>query len=144
MWASKRFLEQCFELYKAGFVFQIEEGKRLARGFADVGYEEFCLLPGRKLLSLLSGKVTKLEVAEERFFFVVPSADEIVNEIEKLGGDILKIETDDHRSWKVDFRSGDCNTRTVDGRSIESALITALLQISQLKNSKTSLKVVNV
>jgi hypothetical protein len=50
----------------------------VARGFADVGYESFAVLPGRRLLSLFTGKITPLQEQEAEFFFLVPDVEHLL------------------------------------------------------------------
>ena len=77
MWASRELLSLYQTLHRAGFRPPLREGRRVARGFADVGFEEFWILPARKLVSIVNGVASELQSEHERFFFAVPGADEL-------------------------------------------------------------------
>jgi hypothetical protein len=104
MWSSKAFLERCAKLKEHGLEVEFEIGSRLARGFADVGFEEFYLLSGSKLVSIFSAHTSTLTPEHRGFFFLVPDADILVNEIEKRGFDVASLEFRDQRTWVVCLR----------------------------------------
>ena len=60
MWSSPALLARCQELRELGLAPVFEAGRRLARGFADLGIEEFCLLSPNKIVSLFTGTVSDL------------------------------------------------------------------------------------
>lgn len=143
MWASKSFIDQCFNLQKIGLLLPIEVGSRVARGFADVGFEEYCVLPGRKLVSLLNGKVTPFPEEEQRFFFLVPTTDQITIEIDKLGIDILHIDFVDRREWVVHWREVGNRERSSKGVDLDQVLLSVLSEAYRLSSAKGSLNVIN-
>ena len=54
-----------------------EAGDRIARGFADLGFEEYLLLPSDKLLSLYTSSTSKLHPAHKVHFFKVLESDDL-------------------------------------------------------------------
>jgi hypothetical protein len=101
LWSERGVLDRCSELQKLGVVFSLAPGAHLARGFADVGYEEFCLLPSGHLASLFTASAAELRDEERRFFFVVPSVDEVREELDRRGWDIVTLESPERRGWKM-------------------------------------------
>ena len=75
---SNEFLASCSKLKECGLVFPVKIGCRLARGFADLGYEEFYLLPANKLLSIYTAKTSEWSVEQEKHFFVVPDVNQLI------------------------------------------------------------------
>lgn len=129
MWSSSAYLVQCRELRVRTGVLPIEPGKRIARGFADLGFEEFVILPAHKLLSIFTGSVTPLDEAEvRRHHFWVPSVDELVQELRTRGADCEALQFVEQRTWKC---TGVCEGQPFEshGKSTQEALIAALLGI---------------
>ncbi len=129
MWSKNRFLKECADLKEQGFPFVQEQGRRIARGYADLGYEEFVLLTDDKLLSLYSGKPSEIPEGHSRHFFLVPTCDEMVDEISKRGFDIETLEFKDQRVWKVVLSRGGVSLITEVAPTLEQVLILALKQI---------------
>lgn len=80
-------------LDRAGVKVPLSSGTRVGRGFADIGYEEFALLPGgdivldgraqsqylsARVVSLLTGEVRTLNEHEVQKLFVIPSVDQLL------------------------------------------------------------------
>lgn len=84
-----------------GIHFEFEQGLVVARGFADLGYEEFIMLSSAKICSLYSGKISELPAEEQKHFFIVPSEDSMINRIIKLGYDIHNLYFEEQRNWKI-------------------------------------------
>ena len=128
MWSHPTFLKRCEEWRQKNTEPPLKEGTRIARGFADLGYEEFVLLPGKKLLSLYSGTLTQFPEEHAHFFFPVPSADEMVEDIERKGFDIVSLEYRDQRTWVATMEDCKSHKRSVfEGGTLEIVLITALM-----------------
>jgi hypothetical protein len=104
LWSNKEFLLACEELFKAGVHFPFRAGARVARGFADLGHEEFVLLTRERLLSLYNGKGSTLEPEHESFFMVVPNLDELIDALQRLAVDIHIIEFKEQRSWALHLK----------------------------------------
>ena len=132
MWSSNSFLKACERLKNAGFPFVPEQGLRIGRGYADLGYEEFLLLQDRTMLSLFSGKTSELPEGHENFFFVIPSPDEIVHNLATRGASIESISFHQQRIWKVIV--GGSREISVEGRTLHEALLSALTTLLENKN----------
>ncbi|MEZ4754081.1 MAG: hypothetical protein R3A13_07195 [Bdellovibrionota bacterium] len=100
-WSSKEFLQICEELATLGFKPELNAGGRIARGFADLGFEEYLYLPPNKLISLFTGDKSILPEEHRDFFFVVPTVDEMVNAILEYNARVLSIEHVEQRVWSV-------------------------------------------
>lgn len=97
---SNDFLKKC-ELLKAKEVFfPIKPGVQLARGFADLGYEEFLLLENNKLISLYRG-TESLFSENEKHLFRVPTVDELRQKIYEMGFDFKNIKLDTKISFEL-------------------------------------------
>ena len=107
LWADRGVLDRCAELKKLGDVFALSPGAHIARGFADVGYEEFCLLPGDRLVSLFTGSITELRDDERGFFFVIPTVDDVTQELDRRGWDVVALESPDRRGWILRVRKAE-------------------------------------
>jgi hypothetical protein len=71
----------------------------VARGFADLGFEEFQVLPGPRLLSLTAGTASPLPEEHRGHFFWIPSVDEAIELLEKSGAQIGACRREDGRDW---------------------------------------------
>ena len=85
MWFSREQFAICAEAKQWGLEPRFEPGDIVARGFADLGFEEFQVLPSSKLLSLTAGTVSALPTEHSNHFFWIPSVDEIVGLLERRG-----------------------------------------------------------
>ncbi len=72
-------LQLCSELGDAGFPLRLKPGAVIGRGFADVGYEAFVMLAGKRMLSLFTGDSTTFPEEHAQFFFSVPAAEELLD-----------------------------------------------------------------
>jgi len=99
---SREYLAACEQAKAHGLEVRFKAGDRVARGFADLGYEEFCMLPDRKMVSLYNGKVSELPADHERFFFTVPTVAQLVQELALRGQTIVGLEYRNQRSWSMD------------------------------------------
>lgn len=125
MWSSSEYLEVCKDLHSAGLPLRWEEGQRIGRGYADVGVEEFLLLPGRKLLSLSSGTSSSIVEGHSHFFFWIPSLDECIEEIDRRGWDIQAAIYVERRMWRVTATCGSDAVEVLDA-SLEQSFILLL------------------
>ncbi|GEM_PF-5360657 len=80
IWSSPKFLELCYQLKKTTLDFVISPGARVARGYADVGFEEFCVLKNNKMVSIHTGDIFDLELEH---VFVVPTVEELLKALPK-------------------------------------------------------------
>lgn len=104
MWSSKAYLERCERLKGIGLETHFVPGARIARGFADVGYEEYYCVSSSKILSIYTGHISALPDEHRDFFFPVPDADSLANEIVRRDWDIIGCEYVGQRSWKFILR----------------------------------------
>ena len=112
-----------------------EPGERISRGYADLGYEEFLLISEQRMVSLFSGQVSTLPVDHERFFFAVPTVDQMLREVERRGAEIGSIENRDGRSWVVHAILQAQELRSV-GVSMEEAVVDMLHQILERESGE--------
>jgi hypothetical protein len=132
LWSDRAVLDRCFELQKIGVAFPRVPGARIGRGFADVGYEEFGLLPSARVVSLLTGAVREFAENEQRFFFVVPTVDEVREEIDRRGWDIVQLESPERRDWFLEARSeGAAQTIAVHAPTLLETFLQALIEIQK-------------
>ncbi len=101
MLSSKPFLSLSESLHSSGFCPEFDTGMRIARGYADLGIEEFCMLSPTKMVSLFSGKVSELPPDHYKFFFCVPTVSDLVSEISKRNYDIMSLQYRDQRRWEL-------------------------------------------
>lgn len=134
MWFTRQVFELCHALKEAGLQPRFEPGDIVARGFADLGFEEFQVLPGPKLLSLTAGTMTTLQDDHRHFFFWVPSVDETVELIEREGWVARMCERGDTREWRVEFvrrDAGNDASHTATSRSLHQALLEGLRRMTR-------------
>jgi hypothetical protein len=107
MWFSREQFVVASELKQWGLEPRFEAGDVVARGFADLGYEEFQVLPSSKLLSLTAGTVSALPTDHANHFFWIPSIDEITDLLERRGVRCVSCKRIDQREWLVEAQLGD-------------------------------------
>lgn len=126
MWFTPEQFGLCNELRTWGLQPRFEPGDVVARGFADLGHEEFQVLPGPKLLSLTAGTTTPVPEGHAGHFFWIPSVDECVELLEKRGVVCVSCERKDGREWVVQAQCcGDIEAHRA--ASLHEALLRALL-----------------
>jgi hypothetical protein len=128
MWCSNEYLLKCQALRERGIQFPFETGTRLARGFADLGFEEFVILPVGHLLSLFTGQTSELPDDHKRFFFVVPTFEQLVQYLIQSECSLDRIEFRDERSWIAVARTRD-GTIAGEGDTPQDALIDITLKL---------------
>lgn len=107
MWFSREQFEIASELKRYGVEPRFEPGDIVARGFADLGFEEFQVLPSSKLLSLTAGTVSSLPIEHSAHFFWIPSVDEITELLERRGFPCVSCKRIEQREWVVEAQLGD-------------------------------------
>ena len=98
---SNAFLAKCAALKHAGYKGELGPGTVVARGFADLGFEVFSVLPSDKLLSVFTGKITSLTADEHQHLFVIPDVDDLIRFIQSKCGYEINCQTIDGRIWSV-------------------------------------------
>lgn len=132
---SSKFLAKCQALSEAGFRPALEVGMFLGRGFADLGFELFSYLGQARYISLFTGQSAQINENEQSKLFAVPSCDEMVNEILKLGLDINSLDFIDQRHWKLS--ASDCRSREkfeFEADSLQDVLIDCLTARLRFRN----------
>lgn len=99
MLRTRSFLNKSHELQARGLELPFEEGRRVARGYADLGIEEFQLIGSRKTVSLFTGKQAEIPEDHQRFFFRVPELEDLIEELLRRGITLEPLEFRDQRSW---------------------------------------------
>jgi hypothetical protein len=107
------FLQQCERASQRGFPLFDDVGCLVGRGYADIGYEVFVMLPSGQLLSLLTGQTSRFAAEDREHFFSVPDLDTVVRVLEEAGCSIESSIRLEQRTWSVQIRSG-------DGRTVEA------------------------
>ncbi len=135
MWFTREQFALCDELRVWGLEPRFEPGDVVARGFADLGFEEFQVLPGPTLLSLTAGSMSSLLDDHRQHFFWIPSVDEVVELIESRGCELLTCTREDARSWIVNARLQDGAEVCSRGNTMHMALLKSLYRIVSGKES---------
>lgn len=127
---TAEYLSLCSNLAAGSVAFKVEVGAVVARGFADLGFEEFLVLPGNRLLSLYSGELTKDADLKDSGLFLVPSLDDMQAALVELGYDIVLVEFRDQRDWFLRLKHYSRNVLYEVGASrLEEAFLRALLKV---------------
>jgi hypothetical protein len=132
MWFTKRIFAICSELKQWGLKPRFDAGDIVARGFADLGHEEFQVLPGSKLLSLTAGTVSGLQDDTAMHFFWIPSVDESTELLERAGVKCLSMTREDMREWCVEAQYGD-TSEAHRASSLHEAMLHALCAVYKHK-----------
>jgi len=130
MWSAKQDLELFAELRTLSQPANFVVGMQIARGFADLGFEEFLVLQGKKILSLFTGKITQLNQEEEHHLFLIYTPDQLVNMINQSGFEIKRLEFCDQRTWKLECAPNDIS---IEADSLLTGLLRALIAIRKGK-----------
>ena len=125
MWFTREQFEICNELKTWGLVPRCEPGDVVVRGFADLGFEEFQVLPGGKLLSLTAGTITTLPPEHTQHLFWLPSIDEVTEILERKGVMCLSSRRHDQREWVVEAQY-DAALEAHRSESLHTALLLVL------------------
>ena len=135
MWFTRDQFALCYELKALGLEPRFEPGDLVARGFADLGFEEFQVLPGPRLLSLTAGSVTPLAQDGRAHFFWIPSSDEAVDLIERCGARIGGITRINQREWACELVSANGLTEVISSRHLYTLSLLALKVALSIKPS---------
>ena len=114
MLSPNSFLEKCHRLSSAGYRPPFVPGMRVARGFADLGFEEYFILSGSRVVSLFTGEVGPLSNEDKEHFFHVPSADEVLEELVGLGFTVTDAKHEGGREWRVTATSADDKSQSIE------------------------------
>jgi hypothetical protein len=140
---TKEQVAACHRLYRLGAFKQFGAGDVIARGFADVGFEEFFILYDGTLLSLTSGDRSNLSDGEKQAFFLIPSIDDILDEIAYFGGIIEQIQKlPAPLGWRIEISSVVVGMGSVEAISLFDGILRALgflLGINPFESSQNKL-----
>lgn len=125
---SNKFLKECEALQQAGWKPELYSGMRVARGFADLGYEEFYLLPQNKLVSIYTGESSQYNPAERDFFFLVPDTKQLIAELNNQECEIASLVHEDNREWVLCLNQNDQKFQ-YKGAVIASVLLESLSSV---------------
>jgi hypothetical protein len=128
MWFTREQFEICNELKQWGLSPRCEPGDVVVRGFADLGYEEFQVLPSSKLLSLTAGTITNFPPEHTQHLFWVPSVDEATELLERKGVVCVSCSREDQREWAVEAQY-DSTLEVHRAESLHTALLLALCAV---------------
>lgn len=124
---TKKQIAACHRLYRCGALTQFGPGDMIARGFADVGFEEFFVSYDGTLLSVPAGDRSNLDEGERHAFFLLPTVDDIIGEIYALGGVVERIEKlPEPLGWRVAVSSLVVGVKTLESPSLFDGLARAL------------------
>lgn len=132
IWPSTELLEKTEELKRRGISWPLEPGAMVARGYADVGYESFVLLPNRRLVSLFTAQSSELLQDHQQFFFVVPNLAMILDRLSRLGVSLVKTDYVLQKEWRVLAQNE--KGRALGefcGRSLDELLLEVLLNVGE-------------
>ena len=127
MWAQGSTIGLCQEIQRCGLGPTFSTGERIARGYADLGVEEFLVLPSGKLLALFSGSKSDLPLGHEQHFFRIWQEGEILDELSRRGVSIDSVQYVDQRRWKLTAHGARGELRVEQGQLID-ALLALLLE----------------
>jgi hypothetical protein len=131
MWFTRQQFALCDQLRHKGLAPRFEPGDLVARGFADLGFEEFQVLPGERLLSLTAGTVSQLPSEHRGHFFWLPSVDEAIELIEARGGSLINLKRVDARSWVGLLSDPNGVESEVSGIALYDIVLNALMLLLQ-------------
>ena len=130
MFCTPTLFSLCGELKAWGVEPTFEVGQVVGRGFADVGSEEFLVLPGPKILSLTAGTVKELPDEHRDFFFWIPTEDECAKLLDLAGVPNITVTREAARRWRVSAERSGAVVETEE-RSLRLALIQLLIEIKK-------------
>lgn len=133
MWFTRDQFALCSQLRELGLEPRFEVGDVVARGFADLGFEEFQVLPGPRILSLTAGTVKPLPDDHRQHFFWIPSIDEVISIIEAQGAAVAECAREDQREWRVVLNNNSEHRIVASARSLHEACLQALVELLSIK-----------
>lgn len=135
MWFTREQFALCDELRVWGLEPRFEVGDVIARGFADLGFEEFQVLPGSQMLSLTAGTISRIPADHREHFFWIPSVDEGIALLETKGVSVKHCLRADARTWTLSLLQPDGASVETQAESMHETVLRALLEV--LKGSRT-------
>jgi hypothetical protein len=105
MWLSNALLKKFQTIKELGLDLPRAAGTQVGRGFADLGFEQFLLTSETAMVSLFNGATSQLPPGHEKFFFWIPSIDELTQRIIESSWTIDSLAHLDGRKWVLKLRS---------------------------------------
>ena len=136
MWFTREQFALCNELRIWGLEPRFEPGDVVARGFADLVFEEFQVLPSASLLSLTAGTVSKLPADHQGHFFWIPSVDEGITLLEQGGAVVRGCQREDGRDWLMSLTLPEGSEEVIKGDSLHGVILAALLKLFQARSKE--------
>jgi len=133
LYLSNDQLDLCEQLKQIGFPQEISPGVHLGRGFADLGYEQFVVLPAEKILSLFTGDIIEFNPDQSDYFFVIPDTEDLMQFLYVEDYDCELIDFEDGREWSVTFTTA-YGMLSGRGQTLWDALI--FCSVHALENQK--------
>jgi hypothetical protein len=135
MWFTREQFVLCDELRIWGLEPRFEPGDVIARGFADLGFEEFQVLPSSQMLSLTAGTISRIPEDHKGHFFWIPAVDEGIAWLEARGVVVQQCMRDDARTWVLSLLQSDGEAVEACGESLHETVLRALLLILKGKRA---------
>ncbi len=134
MWSSEAILNRCRILQELGLFSDFGVGSRLGRGFADLGVEEFIVLPNDRILSLFTGSIAPLSEENRQHLFWVPSVEQCIHRIEELNYDLTNLSYVDRRVWQLSLNAVNSSKKiNVENFTVEEVLLDGLIAVLKSK-----------
>lgn len=133
MWFTREQFVLCDELRIWGLEPRFEPGDVIARGFADLGFEEFQVLPSSQMLSLTAGTISRILDDHKGHFFWIPSVDEGIAWLEARGVTVQQCAREDARTWALSLLQPGGESVEACGESLHETVLRALLAMLQGK-----------
>ncbi len=132
-------LRRAEALHRLGVSFPFDVGTCVARGFADLGAEEFLLTGSGSIVSVFTGESSTLPPDYEKHFFRIPSVDELIDELDRRQIVVKQLTFIEQREWQGTFSGVEWAQSLSDlrFRSMEELLMEVLIQSIE-KSSTTS------
>lgn len=122
----RQFIERSQELLRRNFNYEVKVGMTLARGFADLGHEEFSVLNNDKILSLFTGDISSLPQNYKEHFFPLFSCDELIVELFRNGAEVRNLKSVDRRTWELTVQT-EGGIQEYTGKRLQDVLLEALV-----------------
>ena len=135
MWFTRDQFALCDELRIWGLEPRFEPGDVIARGFADLGFEEFQVLPSSQMLSLTAGSISRIPDDHKGHFFWIPSVDEGIAWLEARGVTVQQCTREDARTWTLSLLQPGGESVEARGESLHETVLRALLVVLRGKRA---------
>ena len=132
VWAAPH-LHRKFQQLKEIYPFKLKVGGIVVRAYADLGVEEFLVMPDERLLSLCTGKLVTFQEGDEAHFYRILNCDDMVEEIAKRNCMIAELKHEEGRFWTVFANLGDMNELRCSAPELQEVLLDLLILVCRMK-----------